>query len=151
MSLSHEPSAMKRFSVVGVAFLAGAIGHTAPVETVAAPLSDLFKPGIALQDRNGDGAIDFVNARIVLPDKPDAPEIAAASNIAARLGFETSAMDIPVNTLRPKADARGESPETPLIFVGAKSLAPLELTPASLGFGLPKPGEGVGTTFTAGA
>ena len=86
----------KVFVCVAVFTAAGAIGRTAPAETSAASLSELFKPGVMLQDRNGDGAIDFVDARIVLPERPDAAELAAASNIAARLGFETSAMDIPV-------------------------------------------------------
>jgi zinc carboxypeptidase len=135
---------MKRtFICVAVFAAAGAIGRTAPVETVPAPLSDLFKPGVALQDRNGDGAIDFVNVRIVLPERPDASELAAASNIAARLGFETSAMDIPVDVARQPGDAR------PAIFVGVKSLASLELTLASLGLGALKAGDGVVTSFIA--
>ena len=91
----------KVFICVAVFTAAGAIGRTAPVETAAASLADVFKPGVALQDRNGDGAIDFVNARIVLPEQPDSSELAAASDIAARLGFETSAMDIPMVRLKP--------------------------------------------------
>jgi hypothetical protein len=135
---------MKRLSVVGAAaLLASAIGHTAPVETAPAALSDIFKPGVALQDRNGDGAIDFVNARIVLPDRPEASELAAASNIAARLGFETSAMDIPADVARQPGDT------VPAIFVGTKSLAAIELTAASLGAGTLKAGDGVVTSFTA--
>ena len=64
----------KVFVFVAVFAAAGAIGRTAPAETVAASLSDLFKPGAAFQDRNGDGgAIDFVDARIVLPDWPMPP------------------------------------------------------------------------------
>ena len=88
---------MKR--ILGAALIllgAGAMGRTAPAETTPASLSELFKPGVIFQDTNGDGAIDFVDARLVLPDQPDAAELAAASNIAARLGFETSAMNIPV-------------------------------------------------------
>jgi hypothetical protein len=92
---------MKRFFVLALVIAtAGAVGRTAPAETAAASLSQLFKPGVALQDRNEDGAIDFVDARLMLPDQPGAIELAAASNIAARLGFETSAMNIPVATVR---------------------------------------------------
>ena len=139
----------KAIICVAVFVAAGAIGRTAPVETAAAPLSDLFKPGVALQDRNGDGAIDFVNARIVLPERADSSEIAAASNIAARLGFETSAMDIPMVTVRLKPDTTYEGSDGATIFVGAKSLAAVELTAASLGAGVLKAGDGVVTSFTA--
>jgi Zinc carboxypeptidase len=135
---------MKQAIICVAAFIAaGAIGRTAPVETVAASLSDVFKPGVALQDRNGDGAIDFVNARIILPQRPDASEVAAASNIAARLGFETSAMNIPVDVVSNRGDA------SPAVFIGAKSLVSLELTPVSLGLGALKPGDGVVTSFNA--
>jgi len=126
----------------------GAVPQSAALETTPAALSEFFKPGTALTDRNGDGAIDFVNARIVLPAKPDASELAAAANIAARLGFETSAMDIPVPTVRPGADIAADGA---LIFVGARSLDAVELTPAALGLGTLKPGDGVVTTFNAGS
>ena len=90
---------------------AAAVFSAAAVDTVPASLSAVFQPGTALQDRNGDGAIDFVNARIVLPERPDASELAAASNIAARLGFETSAMDIPMVRLKPPLDGARGGPE----------------------------------------
>src|SRR5215212_6069054 len=90
--------------VLIAAVAAGAIGRTAPVETMPASVADFFTPGVVMQDRNGDGAIDFVDARVVLPEQPTAAEIAAASNIAARLGYETSAMDIPIK-VRLKPDA----------------------------------------------
>ena len=34
---------------------AGAVGRTAPADSSGASLSELFKPGVVLQDRNGDG------------------------------------------------------------------------------------------------
>src|SRR5688572_17694269 len=49
-----------------------------------------------LQDRNDDGVIDYVNARIYVPDEPTPYEIAAAANIAARLCFETLSLDLPI-------------------------------------------------------
>ncbi|MBE3072965.1 MAG: hypothetical protein IMZ67_08320, partial [Acidobacteria bacterium] len=48
-----------------------------------------------LQDRNGDRVVDFVDAHLVLGDAPPAADVIAAANIAARLGFETSAMNLP--------------------------------------------------------
>lgn len=56
----------------------------------------LFDTGVIFQDRNGDAVVDFVNTGIVLGlDRSDS-DLAAAIDIAARLGFETMAMNIPV-------------------------------------------------------
>ena len=96
--------------LIAVCPLSGAVqrGDTSPV---AAALADFFKPGVVFQDRNKDGAIDFIDARIVLPDAPTSGELAAAADIAARLGYETSAMNLPTG------HEDGAS-----IFVGARSL-----------------------------
>lgn len=59
-------------------------------------LSQVFRPGPILQDRNEDGVVDHVQACIVLPEKACREEIAAASAVAARLGFETSALTLPL-------------------------------------------------------
>src|SRR5205809_1936704 len=96
-AISHQPSAMKRITVcVFVLVAAGAIGRTAPADVAPLSLAEIFKPGIVFQDKNGDGVVDFVDARIALPDAPSAGELAAAANIAARLGYETTAMNLPV-------------------------------------------------------
>jgi len=59
--------------------LAGAVGRTAPAETAAASLSEFFAPGIVFQDRNSDGAVDFVDARLVLGEQPSSAEVAAVT------------------------------------------------------------------------
>jgi hypothetical protein len=158
---------MKRFSVLVLVLVgAGGIGRTAPAETSPASLAELFKPGVMLQDRNGDGAIDFVDARFVLPEQPSASELAAAADIAARLGYETSAMDLPIVRLKPDAtkalaatkasDATSASvvgsdfsrTTGPTIFIGAKSLARADVTATSLGAAGLRAGDGVVTAFT---
>ena len=104
-------------------------------------LAEFYKPGVVFQDRNGDGVVDFVDARIVTADKPTAVEIAAAADVAARLGFETTAMNLPV---RVKADSTNDSPS---VFVGAKSLA----TGAAVeGASALKSGEGLVASVRAG-
>jgi Zinc carboxypeptidase len=116
-----------------------------PTETppAAAALSDIFKPGVIFQDRNGDGAIDFVDARIVLAEQPSSAELAAASDIAARLGYETSAMNLPVTV------ARGYQPGASThIFIGAKSLAGSGATPDAIGGAGLKAGDGAVVAFT---
>ena len=95
---------MARVSVLAFLIVATAVGRTAPADTAAASLSEFFAPGIVFQDRNSDGAVDFVDARLVLGEQPSAAELAAAADVAARLGFETSAMDIPV--VRPRSRTR---------------------------------------------
>src|SRR5258707_3826103 len=111
-------------------------GQRADSTPIPAALSAFFKPGTVLQDRNGDGAIDFVDARIVLAEQPSPAELAAASDIAARLGFETSAMNLPLSV------ARGFQPgDSPAIFVGAKSLAGSGATLAAISGGRPHAGR----------
>ncbi|MGD8363210.1 MAG: hypothetical protein PVJ04_17415, partial [Gemmatimonadota bacterium] len=72
-----------------------------PQETVAAPqvlvfrdLRSVLDTGLVLLDRNGDGVVDFLDTRILFSSHPTEAEVAAASNLAARLGYETSAMDL---------------------------------------------------------
>ncbi|WP_234572873.1 M14 family metallopeptidase [Rhodohalobacter sp. 614A] len=57
-------------------------------------LSGIFSPGYMLFDTTSDSLIDKVNGKLILPDKPTEAQIIAASNIAARIGFETTAMDL---------------------------------------------------------
>ena len=49
-----------------------------------------------VRDTNGDGLADSVVARVIVPARASAQDIEAATNIAARLGFETTAMTLPI-------------------------------------------------------
>ncbi|HEX3702371.1 MAG TPA: M14 family metallopeptidase [Vicinamibacterales bacterium] len=136
-------------SVISAALCSsGALARTDSAAARPAALSDFFKPGAVLQDRNGDGAIDFVNARLVLASRPSSFEISAAADVAARLGFETSAMDLPM--VRQSADAVG-APATggsqPAVYVGAGALAGSGTTLSALGAGALEPGDGVVAAF----
>ena len=130
---------MTRVSVLVVLMVAAPIGRTAPADGAAASLSELFAPGVVFQDRNADGAIDFVDARIVLGDEPSSAELAAAADIAARLGFETSAMDIPM--VRLKADPTSNTGAS--IFIGAKALARAGVSLETIGGTGLKAGDGL--------
>ena len=81
-----------------------------------AGLEDVFAPGVFLEDRNGDSVVDFINARIVLPADPAPEEVAAAANIAARLGFESSAFTPGLAVLDGDINPGADSP--PLFLVG---------------------------------
>jgi len=62
-----------------------------------AGLSDAFSltRGV-VRDTNGDGLGDEVVARIIVPAKPALEDVLAAADIAARLGYETLAMNLPL-------------------------------------------------------
>ncbi len=60
-------------------------------------LATLFDLGMLVADTNGDSVPDLVNAALVLGDDPSATVLAAAAEVAARLGFETMAMDLPLS------------------------------------------------------
>jgi hypothetical protein len=78
-------------------------------------LRDVFARGFLIEDRNADDVTDFVRARIVLPPAPSVAEVAAAANIAARLGYETSALDMGLV-------AAGSPFDVPVVLVGARAL-----------------------------
>ena len=94
---------VSRCRIALVATLCGN-AQTQPPPIPSADLATLFAPGGLLQDRNGDGVIDFVNARVVLGERPSAADVSAAADVAARLGFETMAMNLPLSST-PEAGA----------------------------------------------
>lgn len=85
----------------------------APQET-GADLVRLFELGRLVLDTNGDSVPDFVTGSLVLGDAPTVAEVAAAAEITARLGFETTALDLPV--------LRGTGSGIPIV-VGRSGLA----------------------------
>jgi hypothetical protein len=129
-----------------VALLAPLAGADHVVQAQASPptLSDFFRPGVVFQDRNGDGVVDFVTARIALADKPTVGEIATAADVAARFGFETTALTLPIPRLvgAPADNTPGAS-EDPVVFVGAKSIPRSIAGGDVLGVSALKPGDGV--------
>ncbi|WP_420636954.1 M14 family metallopeptidase [Candidatus Palauibacter sp.] len=74
------------------------LGSLSAQEPPAPPdLASLFDLGTLVLDANGDSVPDFVNAALILGDDPSAVVLAAAGEVAARLGFETMAMDLPLS------------------------------------------------------
>ena len=59
-------------------------------------LLDPFAVGWMLSDTNGDGIVDFVSGKVVVPANPSAAENAAAADIAARLGFASTGLTLPL-------------------------------------------------------
>jgi len=77
-------------------------------------LRDPFRTGWMLEDRSGDGVIDALNVRIVVPDDATHSESVAAANLAARLGYETSATAL--GLIAPEGTLGAVS--TPVILIG---------------------------------
>jgi hypothetical protein len=61
-------------------------------------LSEMFNLGFAVLDGNNDGLADVVNTKVIIPPAGRATPFhaAAAAEIAARLGFETTALSFPI-------------------------------------------------------
>jgi len=71
--------------------------NAGPEETPPPPsLVRLFAPGHSVVDTNGDGLADALNAVIVIPDNPSPYHAAAAAELAARFGYQTTALSFPV-------------------------------------------------------
>ncbi len=64
-------------------------GPTGLLAMIAGPVS-------GVRDTNGDGLADAVAARVIVPAAPTADDVEAAANIAARLGYETTALTLPL-------------------------------------------------------
>ena len=110
-----------------------------PVKTAPRinPLDNAFEKGWMLADTNGDGIADFLSGQVIVPQSPSAAENAAAANLAARLGYGTSGLTLPVVESAPQSAQTG-----PKIFVGATALdsrAAAVLNPLT---SLLRPGEG---------
>ena len=80
-------------------------------------LATLFDFGHLLLDENGDSVPDRLGATLVLAPEPTTAERVAAAEIAARLGFETMALDLPLR--------RGFRPGQVGILIGHRALQPL--------------------------
>src|SRR5215470_7285129 len=105
----------KSYRALLIAIVALAACALALQDTPAPPsrVADPFATGWMLVDTNGDGIADFIQGKIVVPARPTAAENAAAANLAARLGYGTTGLTMPVVITADHDDGNG-----PRIFVG---------------------------------
>jgi hypothetical protein len=75
-----------------------AIRSASHAETAEAlDLTTLFNPTTgAVRDTNGDGLPDTIAAKVIVPARPAREDVEGAATIAGRLGYETSAMTLPI-------------------------------------------------------
>lgn len=81
------------FTVVGAA---PTHAQTTPDAPGFTDLGTLFDVGALIGDSNGDGVPDRVDASLVVGTNQTLVEHAAAAEVAGRLGFETMALDLPI-------------------------------------------------------
>jgi hypothetical protein len=113
---------------------------TGAVQAEAGPVDvrNVFSRGWMLEDRNGDDVVDFVRARIVLPAAAGSAELSVAANVAARLGYETSALNL---DLAVRDDGRAVWAE-PVIVIGASNALLARSNPGRTTPSMLAPGEG---------
>ncbi len=83
-----------------------------------ADLARIFLPGRAVLDADGDGFPEKPSVTIVIPDRPTARELALAADIAARVNFESLALDF--GLVRRESEVRGRRDLPGLILVGGR-------------------------------
>lgn len=86
------------------------------------PIENVFQQGLILQDTNGDHISDAVCGHIVVPSSSSAIENTAAANLAARIGYETSAITLPIVVSGNVEPAKGCPSEKLDLWVGRGAL-----------------------------
>ena len=113
---------MRRGSLVGVLllsaaiYLAGAHPNATGVQDAATVnhLSDPFASGWMLVVTSGDGVVDAISGKIVVPDSPTAAENAAAANMAARVAYGSTGLTLPLVVTAARSAGTGQ----PAIWIG---------------------------------
>src|SRR5271163_1020037 len=109
----------RRFCILGVFLFPLTLSFLIAFQWESRPdhLNDPFSAGWMVIDTNGDGIADFVLGKVVVPASPSATENAAAADFAARIGFATTGLTLPV--VISAAEDRGDGPR---IYVGRNSV-----------------------------
>ncbi|HKK94124.1 MAG TPA: hypothetical protein VJ925_11870, partial [Longimicrobiales bacterium] len=128
-----------------LAILTPGVPGSVSAQDTAAPqarpdLAGLFEQGRLVLDRSGDQIPDALSVRIVVPDDAGMAETATAANLAARLGYETSAAMLGLVV----AEANLGTPDVPVLLVGdVVSGSPDPALDPALHLAGTAPGEGV--------
>src|SRR5262252_6668526 len=77
-------------------------------------LTALVGPLSLTRDTNGDGLPDSVAARVIVPATPALADVEVATNLAARIGYETTALTLPL-VLRDSDVAQPASVGVPIL------------------------------------
>src|SRR6185436_5369326 len=96
----------------------------------------------AVRDTNGDSLADSVAARVIVPAEPAVEDVQGAANIAGRLGFETTALTLPI-VLKANEIAQPASIAVPILVGRGNALVKPLLDRGVIDVKLLKPGQGL--------
>jgi hypothetical protein len=94
-------------------------GQQAKPET---PIENVFQMGLMAQDTNGDQIADAICGHVIVPKASTAAENTAAANFAARLGYETSALTLPIVVAATDQTPKSCPAEKANVWVGRETL-----------------------------
>src|SRR5260370_16958846 len=78
--------------------------------------------GLMAQDTNGDQIADAICGHVIVPRSPGAAENTAAANLEARLGYETSALTLPIVVTATGPATKSCPAEKANLWVGREAL-----------------------------
>jgi len=85
-------------------------------------LENAFRLGSILRDTNNDKIADAVCGHIMVPVSPEAAENAAAANLAARLGYESAGITLPIVTTPSGKSKTGCSAAIVPLYIGGRAV-----------------------------
>jgi hypothetical protein len=86
------------------------------------PIENVFQLGLIVQDTNGDQLADAVCGHVVVAPSPTAAENSAAANLAARIGYETTALTLPIVVQGSVPPGKGCAAEKVSLWVGRAAI-----------------------------
>ena len=101
-----------------------------------------------VRDTNDDGLADQVVARVILPAAPTDAEIEAAVNLAARLGYETTALSLPL-VLRDRDVTAGKDIVLPILVGAGNHFVKEAVSRGTLDVSGLQPGQGLVATVAS--
>jgi hypothetical protein len=101
----------------------GSTGVQAQQAKTESVIENAFQLGLMVQDTNGDQIADVVCGHIVVPKSPNTAENTAAANLAARIGYETSALTLPIVVPMSGQPNKGCTTEKASLWVGRETLS----------------------------
>lgn len=143
--MAHLSSTSARVAACGALLALVTLSAPAPRAQVRrAPrldLATLYGPGGVVRDTNGDGLADRLATRVIVPTVPTVDDDLAAANIAARLGFETTALTLPL--VAPDSDAAAAGVELPILVGRANAHVQRLAASGAVDLASLRPGQGL--------
>ena len=118
----HRLKAVCAFSLLSL--LSAAFAQTAPPVAPGTAIEDAFRIGLIVQDTNGDKIADALCGHVFVPKISGVAENTSAANLAARLGYETSALTLPLVISSAVPPGKPCSPASIDMWVGREALGP---------------------------